>query len=97
MRAAADLLVGWPLVGFMVGSVTGDPTAWHDDKQVVRLCPRLTWLLAAPCVLRVVVQAPIWLAGKSGPIDADSAVAVLGILKIALWAGRCSSPRFAPD
>ena len=40
--------VGWPLVGFMVGSVTGDPTAWHSDKQVVRLCTKLTWLLVLP-------------------------------------------------
>ena len=23
------VLVGWPLVGFLVGSVTGDATAWH--------------------------------------------------------------------
>ena len=26
---AFTCLIGWPLVGFMVGSVTGDPTAWH--------------------------------------------------------------------
>jgi hypothetical protein len=64
--------------------VTGDPTAWHHDKQVVRLCTRLTWLLALPCILRVVVQAPIWLAGNSGGLDADTAVAALGVLKIAL-------------
>ena len=63
---AFTCLIGWPVVGFMVGSVTGDPTAWHQDKQVVRLCTRLTWLLALPCVLRVVVQGPIWLAGTSG-------------------------------
>jgi hypothetical protein len=81
---AFTCLVRWPLVGFMVGSVTGDPTAWHADKQVVRLCSRLTWLLAAPCLVRVLVQAPIWLAGHSGSIDADTAVAALGILKIAL-------------
>jgi hypothetical protein len=68
----------------MVGSVTGDATAWHRDKQVVRLCGLLTWLLAIPCVLRVVVQTPIWLAGKSGAIHADSAVAALGILKIGM-------------
>ena len=53
---AFTCLIGWPLVGFMVGSVTGDPTAWHADKQVVRLCTRLTWLLVAPCLLRVAVQ-----------------------------------------
>lgn len=77
-------LVGWPLVGFMVGGVTGDPTAWHDNPQVVRLCSVLTWLLAIPCVLRVAVQAPLWFAGRSGRIDADTAVAALGILKVGL-------------
>ena len=77
-------LIGWPLVGFMVGSVTGDPTAWHQDRQIVRLCTTLTWLLAVPCLVRVVVQAPIWFAGKSGSIDPDSAVAALGILKIGM-------------
>ena len=81
---AFTCLIGWPLVGFMVGSVTGDPTAWHQDQQVVRLCSQLTWVLVAPCILRVVVQAPIWFAGKSGAIDADTAVAALGVLKIAM-------------
>ena len=81
---ALTCLVGWPLVGFMVGSVTGDPTAWHADKQVVRLCTRLTWLLALPCLLRVVVQAPIWLSAKAGSVEVDTAVAALGILKIGL-------------
>ena len=77
-------LVRWPLVGFMVGSVTGDPTAWHKDRQVVRLCTTLTWLLVLPCLLRVAVQAPLWFAGSSGTLDAGTAVAALGVLKIAL-------------
>ena len=78
------VLVGWPLVGFMVGSVTGDATAWHSDKQVVRLTSTLTWLLAAPCVLRVVVQGPIWLGAWSDAIAAETAIAILGVLKIVL-------------
>jgi len=77
-------LTGWPLVGFMIGSVTGDPTAWHSDRQVVRLCTRLTWLLVLPCVVRAVVQWPIWVAGHSGSVSADTAVAALGVLKIAM-------------
>ena len=81
---AFTCLIGWPLVGFMVGSITGDPTAWHQDKPVVRLCTRLTWLLVAPCLLRVAIQAPIWLAGSSASIDPDTAVAVLGVSKIVL-------------
>jgi hypothetical protein len=81
---ALTCLIGWPLVGFMVGSVTGDATAWHADRQVVRLCTLLTWLLALPCLLRVAAQGPVWLAGNSGAMDADAAVAVLGVLKIGL-------------
>lgn len=81
---ATTCLVGWPLVGFMVGSVTGDPTAWHQDRQIVRLCSRLTWLLTLPCLLRVLTQAPIWFAGHSGAMDPDRAVALLGVLKIAM-------------
>ncbi len=81
---AFTCLIGWPLVGFMVGSVTGDPTAWHADRQIVKLCSRLTWLLAVPCLVRVVVQGPIWLAGHYDAMDVDAAIAALGVLKIAL-------------
>ena len=81
---AFTCLIGWPLVGFMVGSVTGDPTAWHSDRQVVRLCTKLTWLLVLPCLARVAVQGPVWLAGQSGSLDPDAAVAALGALKIGL-------------
>lgn len=81
---ALSCLTRWPLVGFMVGSVTGDPTAWRNDRAVVNLCSRLTWVLALPCLLRVVVQLPIYLAGRSGSMSADTAVALLGTLKIGL-------------
>ena len=77
-------VIGWPLVGFMIGSVTGDATAWHANRQVVRLCTQLTWLLVLPCAVRALVQGPIWLAGHSGSISADTAVAALGVLKIAM-------------
>ena len=76
-------LVRWPVVGFMVGSGAGDPTEWHRDPQVVRLCRNLTWMLAAPCVVRVAVQLPIYLAGRAAE-DAGPMVAALGISKIVM-------------
>jgi hypothetical protein len=77
-------LTGWPLIGFMLGGVTGEPTAWHEDKQVVQLCTRLTWVLVLPGLIGVTLQAPVWLAGWSGMIEADTAVLVLGTLRFGL-------------
>jgi hypothetical protein len=80
----STILIRWPIVGFLVGSVTGDPTAWHADRATVRLCSRLTWLLVLPCVVRVAVQGPVYLAGRNGWWDEDSAVATLGVAKLAM-------------
>jgi hypothetical protein len=78
------ILIRWPLMGFLVGSVTGDPTAWHADKGIVRLCSRLTWLLVLPCVVRVAAQGPVYLAGRNDWWDRDAAVATLGAMKLAM-------------
>jgi hypothetical protein len=63
---AGSALVRWPVVGFMIGGVTGDPTGWHADPRIVKLCGRLTWILAIPCALRVAVYYPLWLADQAG-------------------------------
>lgn len=78
------IVIRWPIMGFLVGSVAGDPTAWHADAKVVQLCSRLTWLLALPCLVRVAVQTPIYLAGRNGWWQTDSAVAALGVAKLAM-------------
>jgi hypothetical protein len=70
-----SVLARWPLVGLMIASVTGDLTSWRADPAVVRLCGRLTLVLAVPCALRVAVQLPLYLAGHVG---------WLGVTKIAL-------------
>jgi len=71
----ASALVRWPLVGFMIGGVTGDLTKWHEDRQLVSLCCKLTWLLALPCLLRVLVQYPLYQLHMAG---------WLGVAKIAM-------------
>jgi hypothetical protein len=72
---SGSALVRWPLVGFMIGGVSGDPVGWHNDKHLVALCSKLTWLLAAPCFIRVAVQYPLWAAHEAG---------WLGIAKLAM-------------
>jgi hypothetical protein len=72
---ALSAVVRWPLVGFMIGAVTGDPTGWRKDRQLLALCTKLTWILAAPCVVRVIVQYPLWAAHEAG---------WLGVAKLAM-------------
>src|SRR5690606_41460042 len=74
-----SIAVRWPVVGFIIGSVTGDPTAWRRDPGIVKLCSRLTWLLLAPSGDRVAVQYPIYLAaGDQSPILGAAKIAIGG-------------------
>jgi hypothetical protein len=87
-----SILVGWPVIGFMLGSVTGDPTAWHQDKQVVKLCSRLTWVMLIPGAIGAGIQGPIWLMGWSGTLEVDTAVLLIGVLRLGLgWVLRIAS------
>jgi Protein of unknown function (DUF3159) len=65
-----SIIVRWPFIGFLIGSVTGDPTGWRRDPAIVRLCTRLTWLFVLPNVIRVAVQWPIYLTGNVGLLAA---------------------------
>jgi hypothetical protein len=67
----ASVVLRWPLMGFLLGSVTGDPTSWREDAGIVRLCSRLTLVLAVPCVLRVLVQLPLYLADETAWLGAS--------------------------
>jgi hypothetical protein len=78
-----SILVRWPVVGMLVGAVAEDPVGWHKDRQIVRLCSNLTWVLVLPCVLRVVVQAPIYFGGRAAE-NADPYVTALGIARVAM-------------
>lgn len=66
-----SIAVRWPVVGFMIGSVVGDPTGWRSQPAVLRLCTKLTWLLLLPCLVRVAVQLPLYLAGAVGWLGAS--------------------------
>ena len=62
----ATVVIGWPAIGVMIGALVGDPSGWRRDPGMRRLCNRLTLLFALPCVLRVVVQYPLYAADQIG-------------------------------
>jgi Protein of unknown function (DUF3159) len=70
----ASIAARWPILGFVVGTATGDPTGWRSDPALVKLCSRLTWLLVLPCALRFVVQFPLYQAGAVGALGTAKVV-----------------------
>jgi hypothetical protein len=90
-----SVLARWPVVGLMIGSLTGDLAGWRHDPGIVRLCSRLTWLLVLPCAVRVAVQYPLYLAGEVGWLGASKIalgwplqIAALSAMALILARGR---------
>jgi hypothetical protein len=97
-----SILVRWPVVGLMIGSVTGDLSGWRTDPGILKLCSRLTWLLVLPCAIRVAVQYPLYLAGEVGWLGATKIalgwplqIAALSMMAVLLARGR--TPMAAPS
>ncbi|MFI6816236.1 DUF3159 domain-containing protein [Nonomuraea sp. NPDC050328] len=78
-----SIVTRWPVVGFMVGSVAGDPVEWRKDPGMVKLCTKLTWLLLAPNLIRLVVQVPLYLAVSNGMLSENWVVVQL-VVKYAM-------------
>jgi hypothetical protein len=72
---AVSIFVGWPLLGVIVGSVTGEGMAWRKDPAQVRMYARASWLWVGLFLLRLAVQLPLYLAG---------AVVALGTARVAM-------------
>ena len=98
----ASMLLRWPVVGFLVGSVTGDVTAWRRDRGVVRLCQRVTAVLLAMYVVRVAVQLPLLLAGATTALAVSKLVLgwpllLAGVAAVAALLLRGRTPLADPD
>ncbi|QEO15830.1 DUF3159 domain-containing protein [Agromyces intestinalis] len=57
-----SMLVKWPVVGLVVGFLTGEGTAWRRDRREYRIAQFLTLVWTGFFVARLVVQVPLYLA-----------------------------------
>ena len=69
-----SVAIGWPAIGFMIGALVGDFSSWRRDAGMRKLCNRLTLLFALPCIVRVVVQYPLYAADQVGWLGASKIV-----------------------
>jgi hypothetical protein len=63
-----SILVGWPLVGVIVGFLTGRGVRWRSDRELRRVYAAASWIWVGLFGLRILVQFPLYLAGWVGPL-----------------------------
>lgn len=67
-------LVRWPVVGVVIGPVTGEMMAWREEPERLRAFTISTWLLAAMFTLRVIVEIPLYLGNQITALGAAKVV-----------------------
>lgn len=61
---AVSALVGWPIVGVVVGAAAGRPAGFREDPEQLRAYTRVTWFWVGLFLLRLAVRGPLLLANE---------------------------------
>jgi hypothetical protein len=72
---AVSIVVRWPLLGLVVGTVLGQRTRWRHDRDLVRGYQRASWVWVGQYLVRLAVFVPLYAA---------DAVVALGIARTVL-------------
>jgi hypothetical protein len=91
----ATVLVGWPLVGLVMGLFAKDgplgggpwrnAVAWHDDRSLRRVYTLATLPWVAMFALRLAVQVPLYLADDVAWLGTAKLAMGLPLTALALW------------
>nr|WP_221219226.1 DUF3159 domain-containing protein [Prauserella isguenensis] len=62
---AVSIVIRWPLLGVVVGTVLGQKTRWRADRDLLRAYSRASWVwVFGQYTLRVAVFGVLWWAGE---------------------------------
>ncbi len=80
-----SLLVGKPLVGYIVGAATGDLTGWLRDKELRRVYAAATWIWVFLFGIRLAVRVPLYLASAVGWLGVTGIIMGWPLYLLAGW------------
>ena len=80
-----SIAVRWPLLGVILGPVTGEGLSWRRDPERLRLYTRASWIWVGVFVLRLAVQLPLYLAGAVLALGIAKTAMGLPIFAVAIW------------
>ena len=93
---AVSIVVRWPLLGVVVGTVLGQKTRWRRDPALLRAYQRGSWVWVLQYVVRVAVFLPLYAAGDVVALGVARVVLtwplVAACLAVSWWVVRRSLP-----
>ncbi|MFZ0323874.1 MAG: DUF3159 domain-containing protein [Actinomycetes bacterium] len=80
-----SILVGWPLIGVVVGPLLGEGMSWRQDPPRRRAYTRASWLWVAMFALRLAVQVPLYLSGAAIALGAARVLMGWPLFLLVAW------------
>jgi hypothetical protein len=80
-----SIAIRWPLLGVILGPITGEGMSWRRDPERVRLYSRASWIWVGVFTLRLAVQLPLYLAGAVLALGIAKTAMGLPIFLVAIW------------
>lgn len=80
-----SILIGWPLIGVIVGPVTGQGMRWRDDPALVSAYSRVSWVWVGMFLVRLSIQLPLYLSGSLLALGIARTAMGLPLFLLCLW------------
>lgn len=65
---AGSIVVRWPFLGLILGTVVGTRTRWRRDPVLLRAYQRASWIWVLQYLVRLAVFVPLWLLDLPGAL-----------------------------
>jgi len=82
---AFSILIKWPLLGVIVGPITGTGMRWRKDPDLLRAYSRASWIWVLLNVVRAAVQIPLIQGENLWALAAVRPIFYLLVIGVVLW------------
>jgi hypothetical protein len=81
----ASIVARWPLIGVIVGLLTGDAAGWRSDRAKFRVVLVATWCWVGLFALRLGVEGPLYLASDAAALGSVKLILGVPLYAAMLW------------
>ncbi|AMM20936.1 hypothetical protein AX769_13330 [Frondihabitans sp. PAMC 28766] len=81
----ATLVARWPLIGVVVGLITGEGSAWRGDRAKRRVLTITTWLWVLLFAIRLAIEIPLYLANQATLLGGIKLITGVPLYAAMLW------------